>query len=161
MAQGRGYTVTSGLIVGTATTQIPILFATASSTVSADILGIRASCASGTAPTFPPSASVKLTLAKTTGGTGTSTVTPHPTNNIDIAANSLWYTTWSAAPAIGNIIWEQNVAFAAGSNWGELFSPGLERRLGGTGAADQIAVFVAPSASSTLTDFEFGLDFIE
>jgi hypothetical protein len=162
MATGRGYTVSSGLVAGTTATQTPIMFATAASTVSADIVGIRVSCpAGGTATTYPSGASVKFTLAKTTGGAGTASVTPRATNNIDIAANSLWYNGWSTAPTIGNVIWEHNLPFSAGSDWGELFAPGLERRLGGTGSADQLAVYVTPSSAGTLTDFEVGLDFIE
>jgi hypothetical protein len=162
MAQGRGYTVSSGLVPGTTTTQTPIIFATASSTVSADIVGIRVSCpAGGTAPTYPSNASVKFTLAKTTGGAGTATTIPRATNNTDIAANSAWYTGWSTAPTVGNIIWEHNLPFSAGADWGEIFAPGLERRLGGTGSADQLAVFVTPSAVAVATDFEVGIDFIE
>lgn len=161
MSQGRGYTVSSGLVAVTATTQTPILFATAGSTVSADALAIRPSVAAGSSPTFPANASVKFTLALTSGGVGTTAVTPRPANRIDIAANSLWYSAWSTAPTIGNILWEQNLAFAAGADWGEVFAPGLERRLGGTGSADQWALFVALSAASTATDFECSFDFIE
>jgi hypothetical protein len=161
MSQGRGYTVSSGLVAVTATTQTAVLLATAGSTVSADAIAIRPSVAAGTSPTFPASASVKFTLALTSGGVGTTTVTPHPTNRIDIPANSLWYTAWSTAPTIGSVLWEQNLALAAGADWGEVFAPGLERRLGGTGSADQWALFVALSAASTATDFEFSLDFIE
>lgn len=161
MAQGRGYTVSSGLVAVTATTQTAILFATAGSTVSADVLAIRPSVAAGSSAVFPSSASVKFTLAKTTAGVGTTAVTPSPTNNTDIAANSLWYTAWSTGPTIGRILWEQSLPFSAGVPWGEVFAPGLERRLGGTGSADQWALFVTLSATSTATDFEFGLDFIE
>jgi hypothetical protein len=161
MAQGRGYSVTSGLVAVTATTQTAILFATAAATVSADALAIRPSVAAGASPTFPGNASVRFVLAATTGGVGTTAVTPTPTNRRDIAANSLWYTAWSTAPTIGAILWEQNIQFAAGADWGEVFAPNLERRLGGTGAADQWAVFVALSATSTATDFEVGIDFVE
>lgn len=161
MAQGRGYSVSSGLVAVTSTTQTALLFATAASTVSADALAIRLACPAGSSPTFPSNASVKFTLAKTTGGVGTTTVTPRPTNGLDIAANSLWYTAWSTAPTIGNILWEHSVSFSAGSNWGEVFPSGLERRLGGTGSTDQWAVFVTLSATSTATDFEAGIDFIE
>ena len=161
MAAGRGYSVASGLVAVTSTSQTPILFATAGSTVSADVIGIRVSCPAGSSPTFPSNASVKFTLAKTTSGVGTSTVTPRPVNGLDIAANSLWYTAWSTAPSIGNIIWEHNTSFSAGANWGEVFPSGLERRLGGTGGSDQWALFVTLSATSTATDFEVGLDFVE
>ncbi len=161
MAQGRGYSVSSGLVAVTSATQTPILFATAGATVSADALAIRVSCPAGSSPTFPSNASVKFTLAKTTSGVGTTAVTPRPANGIDIAANSLWYTAWSTAPSIGNILWEHNVAFAAGADWGEVWPAGLERRLGGTGSADQWAVFVTLSAASTATDFEVGIDFVE
>jgi len=161
MAMGRGYSVASGLVAVTSTSQTPILFATAGSTVSADALAIRLSCPAGSSPTFPSNASVKLTLAKTTSGVGTTTVTPRSVTGLDIAANSLWYTAWSTPPSIGNIVWEHNVSFSAGSNWGEVFPSNLERRLGGTGGNDQWAVFVTLSATSTATDFEAGLDFIE
>lgn len=161
MAQGRGYSVTSSLVGVTSTSQTPILFATAGSTVSADIISIRISCPSGSSPTFPANSSVKFTLAKASGGTGSSSVTPRPANNLDIAANSLWYTSWSPAPSIGNILWEQSVSFSAGATWGEVFPSGLERRFGGTGSGDQLAVYVLLSATSTATDFEVGLDFIE
>jgi hypothetical protein len=161
MAQGRGYTVASGLIAVTSTTQTAILFATAGSTVSADALVIRVSSPSGSSPTYPANSSVRFTLAKTTSGVGNAAVTPGKTNNLDIAANSLWYNTFSTAPSIGQIIWEQNVAFAAGANWGEIFPSGLERRLGGTGSTDQWAVYVTLTATSTATDFEVVMDFIE
>lgn len=161
MAQGRGYSVTSGLVGVTSTTQTPILFATAASTVSADALVIRVSSPAGASPTFPSNASVKFTLAKSSAGVGTTTVTPRVTNNLDIAANSLWYTAWSTPPSIGNILWEQSVSFSAGATWGEVFPSGLERRLGGTGSSDQWAVYVTLSATSTATNFEVGLDFIE
>jgi hypothetical protein len=161
MAQGRGYTVSSGLVAVTATTQTAILFATAGATVSADAIGIRMSCPAGTTPTYPANASAKFTLAKTTAGVGTTAVTPGKTNNLDIAANSLWYTAWSTAPTIGQILYEHNLALAAGADWGEVFPANLERRLGGTGSADQWAVYVTLSAASTATDFEVGLDFIE
>jgi hypothetical protein len=161
MAQGRGYSVSSGLVAVTATTQTPILFATAGATVSADVLGLRVSIASGASPTYPSNASVKFTLAKSTGGVGTSAVTPRPAAGSDIAANSLWYTTWSVAPTIGNILWEHSLAFAPGADWGEVFPANLERRLGGTGSSDQWAMYVTLSASSTATNFEAGLDFVE
>jgi hypothetical protein len=161
MAQGRGYSVTSGLQAVTTTTQTAILFATAGATVSADVLVIRVSCPSGSSPTFPANSSVKFTLAKSTAGVGTTAATPGKTNNLDISANSLWFSAFSTAPTIGQIIWEQNVAFAAGANWGEIFPPGLERRLGGTGSADQWALYVTLSATSTATDFEAVVDFIE
>src|SRR5579859_762298 len=161
MAAGRGYSVASGLVAVTSTSQTPILFATAGSTVSADALGIRVSAPAGSSPTFPSNASVKFTLAKSTSGVGTTTVTPRPVNNLDIAANTLWYTAWSVAPTIGNIVWEHNVSFSAGANWGEVFPSGLERRLGGTGSNDQWALYVTLSATSTATDFEVGIDFIE
>lgn len=161
MAQGRGYSVTSGLVAVTSTTQTPILFATAASTVSADALALRISVPSGASPTFPANSSVKFTLAKSTAGVGTTTVTPRSATGLDIAANSLWFTAWSTPPAIGNIVWEHSVSFSAGATWGEVFPSGLERRLGGTGAADQWAVYVTLSATSTATDFEAGLDFVE
>jgi|ERR1039457_6385850 hypothetical protein len=161
MAQGRGYTVTSGLIAVTTVTQTPILFATAAAAVSADALALRISCPSGSSPTFPPNSSVKFTLALSTSGVGTTAVTPRATNRLDIAANSLWYTAWSTPPTIGAIVWEHSVSFSAGSNWGEVFPSGLERRLGGTGSADQWAVYVLLSATSTATDFEAGIDFVE
>lgn len=161
MAQGRGYSVTSGLVAVTSTSQTAILFATAGSTVSADALAIRVSAPAGASPTFPSNASVKFTLAKTTTGVGTTTVTPGKTNNLDIAANSLWYIAWSTPPSIGQILWEHNVSFSAGGNWGEIFPANMERRLGGTGSNDQWAVFVTLSATSTATDFEVGIDFVE
>jgi hypothetical protein len=161
MAQGRGYTVTSGLVALTTTTQTALLFATAGATVSADALVVRPSSASGTSPTYPANSSVRFTLAKTTSGVGTTTVTPSKTNNLDIAANTLWYTAWSTAPTIGAILWEQNIALAAGANWGEIFPSGLERRLGGTGATDQWAIYAQLTATSTATDFEISVDFIE
>jgi len=161
MPMGRGYSVTSGLISVTSTTQTPILFATAGSTVTADALVIKPSCPAGSSPTFPSNASVRFVLARTTGGVGTTTVTPRPTNNLDIAANSLWYTAWSTAPTIGGIVWVQNTSFSAGANWGEIFPFNMERRLGGTGGNDQWAVFVTLSATSTATDFEVSLDFVE
>ena len=161
MAQGRGYSVSSGLVAVTATTQTAILFATAGTTVSADALAIRVSCPAGSSPTFPSSASVKFTLAKTTSGVGTTGVTPRITNGIDIAAQTAWFSAWSTPPTIGNILWEHNLAFAAGADWGEVFPSGLERRLGGTGSTDQWAVYVTLSATSTATDFEVGVDFIE
>ena len=161
MAAGRGYFVKSGLVAVTSTSQTPILFATAGSTVSADVLAIRPSLAAGSTPTYPSNASVQFTLAKTTSGVGTTTVTPRSVTGLDIAANSLWYTAWSTPPTIGNIAWEHNVSFSAGSNWGEVFPSGLERRLGGTGGNDQWALFVTLSATSTATDFEITFDFIE
>jgi hypothetical protein len=161
MAQGRGYSVTSGLVAVTSTTQTPILFATAGSTVSADALAVRVSCPSGSGPTFPANSSVRFVLAKTTSGVGTTGVTPRPANGLDMAANSAWFTAWSTPPTIGNILWTQNVSFSAGANWGEVFASGLERRLGGTGSADQWAVYVTLSAGGTATDFEVGVDFVE
>ena len=161
MAQGRGYSVTSSLVGVTSTTQTAILFATAGSTVSADALSIRISCPSGSSPTFPANSSVKFTLAKSTSGVGTTTITPRSTTGLDIAANSLWFSAWSTPPTIGNIVWEQSVSFSAGATWGEVFPSGLERRLGGTGSADQWAVYVTLSATSTATDFEVGIDFVE
>jgi hypothetical protein len=161
MAQGRGYSVTSGLVALTSTTQTALLAATAGSTISADALAIRVSSPSGTSPTYPANSSVRFTLAKTTALVGTTTVTPGKANNLDIAANTLWYIAWSTAPTIGQILWEQSVALAAGANWAEIFPPGLERRLGGTGAADQWAIFAQLTATSTATDFEVGVDFIE
>jgi hypothetical protein len=161
MAQGRGYSVSSGLVVLTSTSQTALLAATAAATVSADALAIRVSSPSGASPTYPANSSVKFTLAKTTLLVGTTTVTPGKANNLDIAANSLWYIAFSTPPTIGQILWEQNIALAAGANWGEIFPPGLERRLGGTGAADQWALFAQLSATSTATDFEVGIDFIE
>jgi hypothetical protein len=162
MAQGRGYSVSSGLVAVTSTAQTPILFATAGATVSADAIGIRVSCPSGaSSPTFPSNSSVKFTLAKTTSGVGNAQVTPGKANNLDIAANTLWYNTFTTAPTIGQIVWEHNLAFAAGADWGEVFPSNLERRLGGTGSTDQWAVYVTLSSSSTSTDFEAGIDFIE
>jgi|ERR1035441_6941151 hypothetical protein len=161
MAQGRGYTVTSGLVAVISGSQTPILLATAGATVSADAIALRVSCPSGSSPTFPANSSVRFTLALTTSGVGTTAATPGKTNRLDIAANSLWYTTWSTPPTIGQILWEHSVSFSAGANWGEVFPAGLERRLGGTGSADQWALFVTLSATSTATDFEGSVDFIE
>jgi hypothetical protein len=161
MPQGRGYSVTSGPVALITGTQTALLLATAGSTVSADALVIRPSSPSGSSPTYPANSSVRFVLARTTLGVGTTAVTPGPTNKTDIPANSLWYTAWSTAPTIGQIIWEQTIALAAGANWGEIFPPNLERRLGGTGSADQWAVFATLSATSTATDFEVSMDFIE
>lgn len=161
MAIGRGYSVSSGLVTVTGTNQTPIIFATAGSTVSADAVAIRVSCPAGSSPTFPANSSVKFTLAKSSSGVGSAAITPRPANGIDIAANSLWYSSWSVAPTAGNILWEQNVSFTAGATWGEVFAAGLERRLGGTGSGDQWAVYVTLSATSTATAFEVGLDFVE
>ena len=66
MAQGRGYTVASGLIPVTTTTQTSLLFATAGATVTADAIAIRVSSPSGSSPTYPANSSVKFTLATTT-----------------------------------------------------------------------------------------------
>lgn len=161
MAMGRGYSVSSGLVALTSTTQTALIAATAGSTVSADAIALRLSSPSGSSPTYPANSSVKLTLAKTTLLVGTTAATPRPTNGIDIAANSLWYIAWSTPPTIGNILWEHNISLSAGANWGEVFAPGLERRLGGTGSSDQWALFAQLSATSTATDFEAGFDFIE
>lgn len=157
MAQGRAYTVTSGLIAVTATTQTSVLFATAAAGVTADALAVRISCPSGTSPTFPANSSVKFTLATTTGGTGASSLTPNPTSGLEIAANTAWFSGVSGQ-TLTKILWEQNVAFAAGANWGEVFLPGFERRLN---SATQWGLFVTLSATSTATDFEAGLDFVE
>lgn len=162
----RGYTVTSGFVALTVTTQTAILFATASATVSFDAVAIRCSVATanGTTGTYPANASVRFTLAKTTLGVGTTTVTPSPTNNLDIAAQSAWFTAFSTAPTIGKILWEHNVAFAAGASWGEGFAlPELYRRLGGIPAtADQWAVFAAISTTGGAnTGVEVTIDGIE
>jgi hypothetical protein len=157
MAQGRAYTVTSGLIAVTATTQTSLLFATAGATVTADVLAVRISCPSGSSPTYPANSSVKFTLATTTGGTGATSVTPNSANGLEIAANTVW-TSGVSGQTLTKILWEQDLAFAAGANWGEIFIPGWERRLN---ASTQFGLFVTLSATSTATDFEAGLDFVE
>ena len=157
MAQGRAYTVSSGLIAVTGTTQTSLLFATAGATVTADALAIRVSSPSGSSPTYPANSSLKFTLATTTGGTGATSLTPNSANGLEIAANTVW-TSGVSGQTLTKILWEHNVQFAAGANWGEIFVPGLERRLN---ASTQWGLFVTLSATSTATDFEGGLDFVE
>jgi hypothetical protein len=161
--RGRAYTIDSGQIALTGTTQTPLLMGNAGTTVTADVTAVRCNVVSGTGVVYPTNGDVQLYLARAAntpaGGTG---VTPRPMNPTDIAANSVWTVgSWSTAPTFGNIVWGQAIPFAAGGNWGEVFDRDYERRLGGTGVSAFWAIFATLSATSTATSIGVELDFIE
>jgi hypothetical protein len=162
MARGRAYTVDTGSVALTSTAQTPILLMNTGATVTADLIAIRGGIASGASVAYPTNGSVTLLLARAANTpVGTTTITPRPGNVQDIAANTLAYSAWSTAPTVGPTLWGQNIPFSAGGNWGEVFDRDLERRLGGAGASAWWALFATLSASSTATNFEFWLDFVE
>jgi len=162
MSSGRIYTVTSGLVTYTSTTATPVLFGSAGSTVTADIMALRIGSYAGSSVSYPSNGTILAQLCRPTGtqAGGSSALTPAPHNSADIAANTTWKdgTTAITGLTAATFLWQQALPFTAGANWAEWVTPGAEWRLPASG---QVAVYLTASSAGTATQFEVQITFAE
>lgn len=159
MSIGRLYTIDSGLMVHTGSSQIALLAGTngASSTFSVARIGFGINSGSGVS--YPPNSTVHLQLLRSTGTAAAGTAaTKNPKNALaqTLAAQSTWLAGSTGTPITGLTataveVWGMVVPFSAGANWAEWDTPGEETD---TGPSANLVLWVTPSSAGTATQFK-------
>src|SRR5579859_7466878 len=159
MATSRTYTVGSGPIGVSTTSQTGLLLGSTNSTTKVAIQALRVGVHSGSGASYPSNADAYWYLARPTntpsGGTA-STPTPHAGVSSPQAANSTWTIgSWTTAPTAptdiaGGVLWSIPTALSAGANWGEWVTPQSEWEVG---PSSYVAMWVTCSSAPTSVSF--------
>lgn len=168
MALGRMYTVDAGTLAVAAAGPTTIMAVSTAATNPVDIQAFRIGVLG--ASSFPSNATCTFTFARASSGytSGGHTITPNPHNAGDIAANSTWYNdqTTAAGGTVSAIVgftqgvtlWQIEIPFTAGANWGEWVTPGAEFRVAASAFA---AMYLTQSSAGTATSFSCEMVFAE
>jgi len=152
MAVSDVYTARSGVVTVATTAVTPLVSLIAPATKRAWVVGIRVDIQATTAIV---GSNVLFQLARpgnTHTATGLATVAAHDFS----APNSIasFATTWSTAPTVGTVLWEQELPQTSGSSWEEFPPAGYEWQVPAiaTAAANSgLHVFVTASAATSTT----------
>lgn len=159
MTIGRLYTIDSGLMTHTGTSQIALLAGTTGAAVTFSVAAIGFGISSGAGVSYPSNGTVHLQLLRSTGTAAAGTAaTKNPKNALAqaLACQSTWLAGSTATPVTGLTataveVWGMTVPFSAGANWREWDTPGEETDCG---PSANLVLWVTPSAAGTATQFK-------
>lgn len=148
------YTARSGSVAVAATTATPVLSLAMTTAKRGWVVGVRIDVGVTTAAAGN---SLLFQIARPGNtATGTSGASGAPHDFAAAASIGQLYTTWSTAPTVGTILWEQELPQTTGSSWEEFPPSGYEWQIPAlaTGSANSgLHCFVTPSVSTSTPVF--------
>lgn len=164
MSLGRTYTVDSGLVTVTATTQTCLLVGTTTAVQTFSVEAVRIGVYSGAGVSYPSNATTEFQLLRSTGtpaGGGTATKNAKTAFGSLLACQSAWLSGSTAITGLTATTveaWGQVLPFTAGANWAEWDTPGAETDVG---PSLNLALWVTCSSAGTATQFKVQFDIVE
>jgi hypothetical protein len=160
MSLARAYHVASGAVSIGGTSATAALYGAAAAAADLNIVGIKPRVTSA-AGSPPNNTSVNVQICVVTGTVGGgAAVTPRPTGQSSLAAQSTWKSGSTALTGLtaGNVLWEDDIPYTAGGGLIDWMPQGFEVNVA---AGTLVAVYFTAGSAGSGCSFAVGLDFAE